>query len=192
MNAVPAEAGKSSFDLIDPEAFFAALPLASVRRALDLGCGVGNYTLPLAEHLPPGAAVHGVDLWADGVDQLVRTARERGLRNVTAHAGDVARLEAVSDGAVDLALMATVLHDLAERGEARPALGEAARAVRPGGWLAVVEYKKILTERGPPVAIRLSPEDLAALVGPAGFAERAIVDLGPSLYLALFERVASC
>ncbi|MEW6486449.1 MAG: methyltransferase domain-containing protein [Thermodesulfobacteriota bacterium] len=188
MPQVPAEAGKSSFGLIDEERFFAALPLPSVRRALDLGCGAGRYTLALAERLPAGASVHGVDLWAEGVEKLRRGARERGLEHVTADTGDLADLGAVPDARIDLVLLATVLHDLAERGEAAAALAEASRILRPRGWLAVVEFKKIPTEHGPPVAIRLSPGDLAALVTPFGFAEPRVVDLGPNAYLALFVR----
>lgn len=188
MSHVPPEAGKSSFGLIDKELFFAALPLDAVRRALDLGCGTGRYTLALAECLPPGSTVHGVDLWEQGVRELLRAAGEGGLRNVTAHAGDLARLESIPAARIDLVLLATVVHDLAERGEAAAALEEAARILRPGGWLAVVEFKKIPTEQGPPVAIRLSPGDLAALVTPSGFAEPTVVDLGPSAYLALFVR----
>jgi ubiquinone/menaquinone biosynthesis C-methylase UbiE len=81
-----------------------------------------------------------------------------------------------------------VVHDLAERGVAPAALAEAARVLRPGGWLAVVEFKKIPTEHGPPVAVRLSPGELASLVAPAGFAEPTVVDLGSHAYLALFVR----
>ena len=191
MTTIPAEAGKSSFGLIDKEGFFAALPLESVRRVLDLGCGVGNYTLPLAERLGPGATVHGVDLWSDGVNQLLQTAREKGLENVTAESADLARMESTRDAEADLALLATVLHDQVERGVASAALREAARVVRRNGWLAVVEFKKIDTKPGPPLAIRLSAEDLAALVGPYGFVQPRVVDLGPNLYLALFQHAAS-
>jgi ubiquinone/menaquinone biosynthesis C-methylase UbiE len=134
--------------------------------------------------------VHGIDLWTEGVNQLLRTARERGLKNVTAESADLARLQSVRDAEVDLALMATVLHDQVERGVASAALREVARVVRPDGWLAVVEFKKADTKPGPPVAIRLSAEDLTALVGPFGFAEPRVVDLGPGLYLALFQHVA--
>jgi len=62
MKPVPHEAGKSSYALIDASAFLEALPLLDVRVALDLGCGVGNYTLPMARHLPPGARLQGIDL----------------------------------------------------------------------------------------------------------------------------------
>lgn len=188
MDPVPAEAGKSSFALLDPELLFAALPLHAVRRALDLGCGEGAYTLALARRLPPGGTVFGVDLWEEGVEALLRAAKREGLSNVTARAGDLTRLPELRDARADLALMATVLHDLAARGAAGAALEEAARVLRPGGWLAAVEFEKIPTQPGPPLAIRLAPGDLSALAGPAGFAEPVVVDLGPSLYLALFSR----
>lgn len=188
MSTIPPEAGKSSFELLDQEAFFAALPLGEVHRALDLGCGAGRYTLSLAERLPAGASVHGVDLWPEGIAQLRRAAVERGLSLVTAVVGDVVHLTSVADGQVDLALAATVVHDLAARGQAGALLGEVSRVLAPGGCLAVVEFKKADTRPGPPLAIRLSPEDLAALVEPSGFQQARLVDLGPSLYLALYRR----
>lgn len=190
MTTVPAEAGKSSWDLIDQSAFFEALPLDAVRRAVDLGCGAGRYTVPLAERLAPSGTVHGADLWVEGLNQLLRAARERGFENVTAEAADLARLTSLRDGEADLALMATVVHDLAARGTALAALREAARVVRQGGWLAVVEFKKHDTHPGPPLAIRLAPEELESLVVSSGFSEGRIVDLGPNLYLALYRREA--
>ncbi|MDF1555623.1 MAG: class I SAM-dependent methyltransferase [Deferrisomatales bacterium] len=190
MKPVPHEAGKSSYALIDGAAFLEALPLFDVRVALDLGCGVGNYALPVARRLPPGARLQGIDLWEEGVSTLARAAAEQGLTNVTAAVGDLTDLGMVPDAQADLVLMATVVHDLVERGHAGAALAEAARVLRPGGCLAVVEFKKIPSKPGPPVAIRLSPNELAALVGPAGFRDPQTVDLGPSNYLSLFRRKA--
>ncbi len=182
------EAGKSSFDLVDRDALLAAVPLAAVRRVLDLGCGAGAYTLWLAKHLGPGGTILGVDVWAEGISRLLAAAREERLANVGAEVCDLADLDPVRDGEADLALMATVLHDLVPRGTAPAALREAARAVRPGGRLAVVEFKKADTPRGPPASIRLSPDELTELVAPFGFAPSGVVDLGTDLYLAVFSR----
>ena len=185
------ESGKSSFDLVDRDALLTALPLAAVRRVLDLGCGAGSYTLWLAKHLNPGQAIRGVDVWAEGVSGLLAVAREHRLSNVSAEVCDLVDLDSVRDGEADLALMATVLHDLVPRGSAPAALREAARVLRPGGWLAVVEFKKADTPRGPPVSIRLSPDDVSDLVAPYGLGQPNVVDLGVNVYLALFSRAAA-
>lgn len=189
MRPAPTEAGKSSFDLIDQAAFFAAMPLHPGFQVLDLGCGVGRYTLSLAERLGPDGRVRGFDLWQEGIAELVAGAKEHGLANVSAEVADLTDLPTVANGEADLVLLATVVHDLAERGDAGAALREGARALRPGGTLAVVEFKKIAAEVGPPPAIRLSPPELSALVEPAGFSSPELVDLGPDAYLALFRRL---
>lgn len=189
MTETPHEAGKSSFDLIDAEKFFDALQLAGVKLILDLGCGEGRYAIPLAKRVEPGAKVRGFDLWASGVQLLKEKVVSGELTNVEAEICNLEFLPSVGDAMADLALIATVVHDLEERRQAKAALREAARVLKQGGRLAVVEFKKLDTKPGPPINIRLSPEELDHIVEPAGFARAELVDLGPCCYLAIYNRL---
>ena len=89
---------------------------------------------------------------------------------------------------VDVAFMATVLHDLVEAGTGAGALAEAARIVKPGGRLAIVEFDKIDGPPGPPRHIRLDAAEVEALVAPYGFPAENIARLGPYNYLMTFVK----
>jgi ubiquinone/menaquinone biosynthesis C-methylase UbiE len=65
-------------------------------------------------------------------------------------------------------------------------LKEIARVLKPGGLLAVVEFKKIEPPPGPPAAVRLRPEDVATIVSPQGFKAKTHLDLGVYHYLSSF------
>ena len=184
----PHGAGKSSFDLIDPEKLFAALHLQPGDTILDLGCGEGRYALPLARLVGKSGQLIAVDLWEKGLASLHDKAREAGLTNIRTVHADVSQPLPLPAAGVDLAFLATVLHDLAEAGKAAGALLELARLVKPGGRLALVEFKKIAGPPGPPLAIRLSPEEAAALLRPYGFIPGETKDLSPHIYLTLFAR----
>ena len=96
----------------------------------DLGCGTGAMTAALA---PFVARVVAVDASAE----MLGAARDRlaDAPNVELREGEVESLP-VADGELDAALLVLVLHHLAEP---RAALAEAARALRPGGRLLVVD-----------------------------------------------------
>ena len=187
----PHGAGKSSFDLIDPEKLFAALPLKAGDTVLDLGCGEGRYALPLARRLGAAGRLYAVDLWEEGLATLKEKAGKEGLTNLQTVHVDVSRPLPLDDGSVDLALMATVLHDLAEAGQAEGALAELSRLVKPGGRLAVLEFNKVPGPPGPPLHIRLSPEEVAALLLPYGFLPGEIIPLSPHIYLEMFAKTTS-
>jgi ubiquinone/menaquinone biosynthesis C-methylase UbiE len=189
MGKVPKEAGKSSFDLIDQRKFLDALPAAGVNFILDFGCGVGNYLFALAGHYQGAGKLVGIDLWPEGIDILNRKALDQGNTRVQGVRASGLDLAFVDDSLVDLLLMATVLHDLAERGEEAAALAEVSRVLRSGGTFAVVEFKKVQTMRGPPVSVRISENELLSLVKPYGFAENTTCDIGPQCYLSTFERI---
>jgi len=184
--AKPPGAGKSSFDLIEPARLLEQLPLQQGITFLDLGCGAGNYTLAVAEAIGKHGVVVALDLWPPGIEGLQERAAAAGRRNIRALLADISKLIPLGDHSVDVCLMATVLHDLAEFGMAEGALGEARRVLKPGGALAVVEFDKVEGPPGPPLRIRLAPEEVENLAAPYGFKKSRLARIGPYNYLLLF------
>jgi ubiquinone/menaquinone biosynthesis C-methylase UbiE len=183
----PPGAGKSSYDLIDPDALWAEIDLPEGITFLDLGCGQGNYALAAADRIGPAGTVYAVDLWDEGIVTLRERAAREGRTNLTClvAGADQVPLDNLS---VDVGFMATVLHDLVEAGTAAGALAEAARIIKPGGRLTIVEFDKIDGPPGPPRNIRLDAGEVEALVAPYGFRRQKIARLGPYNYLMTFVK----
>jgi ubiquinone/menaquinone biosynthesis C-methylase UbiE len=185
----PPGAGKSSFDLIDATKLFEALPLSKGSVFLDMGCGKGEYTFAAAEILGNEGVAYALDLWEEGIAFLQTQASAEGKSNIKAMVADVGRPLPIESHRVDLCLMATVLHDLVQIGAAENALREAARILKPQGVLAVVEFNKVDGPPGPPVHIRLSPEEVEEMAAPHGFKKTKTLAVGPYNYLMLFSAV---
>ena len=183
----PIAAGKSSFNLIDFATFIKSFDLSGPVVFLDVACGIGNYAIEIARQLREEGKVHAIDLWEEGIDRLKLKAGSLGLDNIEAGVCDVSKRIPLGDGSVTICLMATVLHDLVVDGTHPKALDEIIRVLKPGGCLAVVEFKKIPGPPGPPEKVRLSPEDVDRILTPLGFKSNDIVDLGPVIYLSLFN-----
>ncbi len=177
----PCGAGRSSFDLIESRLFFEALPLEPSAVFLDIGAGRGNYALPVAERLTSGGKVYALDAWPEGLTDLRGRASDHGLPVETLLA-DVNAGIPLPDATVDICLMATVLHDILREGSGEVPLRETARVLRPMGVLAIVEFKKV-DSPGPPLAVRLSADDVEEVVTPYGFRKERVVDIGPLHYL---------
>ncbi len=82
--------------------------------------------------------------------------------------------------------MATVLHDFKEAGQADIVLKEIKPLIKPGGCLAVIEFKKIEGPPGPPVHIRLSEDEVEKMVTRHGFVKKETIDIGRYNYLMTF------
>ncbi len=99
-------------------------------EVLDVACGRGRHARSLARR---GYRVTGVDLSENAVRTARRRAAEEGLA-VDFRVADMRALpfEAAFDGAVNLFTSFGYFDDDAEHAQA---IGEMARALRPGGWL---------------------------------------------------------
>ena len=184
----PPGAGKSSYDLIDPGALWAALNLPPGITFLDLGCGQGNYSLAAADRIGPTGVVYAVDLWEEGIAALKERAAREGRSNLKPLAAGADQVP-MESSSVDVGLMATVLHDLVEAGTAAGALAEVSRVIKAEGRLAIVEFHKIDGPPGSPRYIRLDPAEVEALVAPYGFVRQQTVNLGPYNYLITFIKL---
>ena len=182
-------AGKSSFDLVDHELVFQELQVTNGKIFLDLGCGSGDYVIAVAEIINPDGIVYGIDGWSDGIETLKQRALDKGFTNITALIADITSHVPLPDNSVDICLMATVLHDFARDGGEKQALREIARVLKHNGILGIVEFKKIDGPPGPPMHIRLSPEEVTDMMGPFGFQQIKNLDVGPFTYVIVASKM---
>jgi ArsR family transcriptional regulator len=113
------------------EALLALLP--TEWTVADLGCGTGALAAVLARHV---RRVHGIDQSA----AMLRAAERRtaALGNVELHRSDLEHLP-LADGSCDAALAVLALSWVADEA---PVLAEAARILRPGGRVVVVDLAR--------------------------------------------------
>ncbi len=146
---------------------------------LDVGCGTGYFTLPAARMVGHKGMVYAVD--ASGVmlaELRSRTSRE-GIFNVQTFQTRQSSLE-LPEASYTLALLSNVLHEVDDK---KAFLGKLGTALKPGARLAVIEWKKAETPAGPPLAERISEDEMQVMLKKAGFSEPAAAPLTPSSLL---------
>jgi len=178
--------GKSSFDLIDARELFERLSLEKTSIFVDLGCGRGEYAVEAALRIGEKGAVYAIDLWEEGLVVLGTEAEFRGLPQLKVLAADICETLPLQDQSIDVCFAATVLHDLVREGCADRTLEEARRILRPRGILAIVEFKKFDGHPGPPIDVKLAPDQVEQIVAAHGFTRKEFTEIGPYNYLITF------
>jgi len=185
----PKGAGKSSFELIDPNILLKNIPIRNGSVILDLACGKGTYSLYLSEIVGDKGLIYAVDLWEEGIKMLGEQIDQKQINNILPLIADLTEEIEIDDYSIGICLMATVLHDFAEMDKADHVLKTIKTLLKPNGHLAVIEFKKIEGPPGPPISIRLSEEETESLVTKNGFKKITSVDLGDYNYLMTFRSI---
>lgn len=104
-------------------------------RVVDIGCGLGHFSLGMARMVGPGGVVYAVDVQEGALKVLRRRARRAGLMGRMIPVLCPPRVIPVQTP-VDFILACNVLHELPDP---RAALAQAAAILRPGGRLYIME-----------------------------------------------------
>ena len=162
-----------------PHAVIQALALKPDAIVADLGAGTGYFAARLANMLPKGA-VYAVDVEPEMVKYLAERAKREGLKNLrpVAAAPDDARLPAK----VDLILLVDVYHHIENR---ERYFGKLAASLKPGGRVAVIDFR-LDSPEGPPKAARIAPEKVKAELSAAGYALQSEHGFLPRQYFLVF------
>jgi ubiquinone/menaquinone biosynthesis C-methylase UbiE len=187
MSEKPIAAGSSSFHLVDTKRLFSELILKDDTVFLDVACGSGAYSIAASRYIGQAGRIFAVDLWREGIESLQREIRVKQVSNIYAKVADISKRIPLEDHSVDLCLMATVLHDLIQDKTDDGTLREIKRVLKPYGTLAIIEFKKIEGSPGPPIGIRMSPEQVEKHIYPYSFSITKTMDIGAFNYLSLFE-----
>lgn len=124
------------------------LNLTGGETLLDVGCGHGLLLIGAARRLPHGRAV-GIDLWSH-VDQA-HNSREATLRNAALE-GVAGRVEVrdgnmcempFPDATFDAVVASLAIHNVPKHDDRRKAIREIARVLKPGGQVALMDFKSV-------------------------------------------------
>jgi len=175
----------------DPAKVLREVGVTPGMNVVDLCCGDGWFTFPLAEI---ARSVIAIDIDRAMLEAAkVRIAERGGAPNCTFVEADAYDIAKVVRQAVDHVFLANAFHGVPDQ----PRLAQAVHDIlKPGGLFAIVswyarrrEQTPVLGEpRGPDTELRMTLEQTVAAVEPGGVKFRNRVEVSPYHYGAVFER----
>lgn len=159
-----------------PEEILGKMGLSKdVGDIVDFGSGYGSFTIPAAEMV--SGTVYAIDIEEELVESLNEKIKVFGARNVNvSHMDLVSEGSGLDDGSVDYVMLFNILHG----NQSGKLLSEAYRILRTGGRIGVIHWNyDPKTPRGPPMELRLEPEQIVRLAENINFKLERKLDLKP-------------
>jgi predicted methyltransferase len=164
----------------------AACKLKPGMAVADVGAGTGLFTRLFADDVGPQGRVYAVDIARKFIEHIEKTSKEAGLKNVTGIVCPPSSTE-LPPGSVDLVFVCDTYHHFEYP---RKTMASIHRALRPGGHLVLVDYRRI--EGTSPVRllrhVRAGQEAFTKEIEAAGFKAVDQADFLKENYLVRFEK----
>jgi len=170
---------------LPPDEILARIGSVSGMTIADVGTGTGYFALPFAGAVGRGGKVLAVDFQKEMLEKLRHKLSMPGApQNIVLVEGEAARTT-LSGKSCDLAFMSNLWHELDDEAGV---LAEMERIVRPGGRLAILDYRAdVAPPPGPPATHRVSREDLEQVLLRHGWTVGHAGNVGTYSYILIAQ-----
>jgi len=174
----------------DPTEILTEMGVEPGMVVVDLCCGDGLFTVALARI---AKRVYAIDIDPALLDQAQALLAAAGAGNCEFVVADAMTVDAVVPEPTDYVFLANTFHGVPDQlGLARAV----AATLKPKGQFGIVNWHRCPREetvvfghpRGPKTELRMEPNDVAAIVEPAGLVLNRTVELPPFHYGAVFQK----
>ena len=164
----------------DPELILKSIGIEKEMTLADLGSGPGFFTIPMAQITGEKGLVYAVDNDSTMLNHLRDNIAKSGVNKdiIKIINSDVCHT-GIPKNSVDVAFFANMLHDLENR---NAFFQEIKRICKPTALVIDLDWKKVQTEFGPPLRIRLTEEASKRILSENGFTVIKLIDAGPYHY----------
>ncbi len=162
--------------ILPPEEVLKSCGLNQGMTVVDVGCGVGYFTIPAAKIVGEGAKVYAIDVQEEMINKL---KQKKLPPNVIPILAESDYNFPIDDKISDFTFLAFVVH---ENEDIEKFLNEIRRITKDDGRIVVLEWKKQYEESGPPYEERISMEELVEKFNELGFAVIEYGEINTSHY----------
>lgn len=154
-SVVMSKAGSGGF--INQDEIIKAIGIKNGMIIVDLGCGAGYFTIPMARMLNNTGKVYAVDVLSAALDSVLSQKKLYGLLNVETIRANVEVLGGtkIPDGKADLVILANILFQCADQDSV---FQEAKRILAPEGKIVVIDWVPNNAALGPKFESCISEE----------------------------------
>lgn len=172
---------------VDPKGVVAQLPVVAGEKVTDFGCGAGYFSCAFAEAVGQDGHVIALDILPASLEAVMSRSRSLGLTNITTK-----RVNLENEGGSGLDPQSqdwVIIKDMLFQNSKKDIiLYEAARVLRPGGKLFVMEWSQENTFVGPAKELRMTSADLESLLQAAGLEVTRTLEVGEYHFGYLAEK----
>ncbi len=151
--------------ILPPEKILHDLKVKEGDVFVDVGCGTGYFAIPAFNMIGSSGRLIALDVSDEMIKELEGRIKENGLDDIEIKHCETYELP-LEDNLASFAFISNVLHEVEDK---EKLLKETGRILDTGGRLGIVEWQKEKTEKGPPVEIRLSDDEIKGYLEKLGF-----------------------
>lgn len=174
----------------EPKEILRSLKIESDMTVLDLCCGDGHFTIPLAQI---AAKVYGLDLEMTLLKKAQEYASSTDVENCQWIQGDAMEISSLVPELVDCVFLANTFHGVREREDF---VKNVATTLKTGGKFILVNWHPKPREetvvlgraRGPKTKLCLSPRQVEDILVPVGFHLDEVIEVSPHHYGSIFTK----
>ncbi len=152
-------------ELLPPVKMLTDLGLKEGYTVLDIGAGIGYFTIPASEIVGKKGKVIAVDTSEEMIEKLKHRVSNVHIENI-----EILKSEeydfVIENSTVDFALLSQVLHEVDDK---KRFLLKAHEILKASGEIAIIEWERNETKFGPPIEHRIDRIEAIKMLDEVGF-----------------------
>jgi SAM-dependent methyltransferase len=174
-------------NFVDPERLVEKLGFLEGMKVADLGVGTGYFAFPVARKVGDSGIVFALDVVSEKLEAIESQAKILGIFNIITKRANLEekRGSGLKSGSMDWSILVNMLFQNKNK---KSIISEAARVLKTGGKMLVLEWNEKPSPFGPDLRLRIPKSVLVEIIEDAGLFLEKEADASSFHYCLVFSK----